>query len=133
MAKEAATPSIKRLAKYELLAELATGGMASVYVARQVGSQQMAPGMERLVAIKRVHRHLLKLPHFREMFQDEARVAAVIRHPNGVRLLDIAEEDSELFLVLEYVESAPLSVLLREVGRAGATLPPTVVSRILLD
>jgi serine/threonine protein kinase len=122
----------RRLGRYELLAELATGGMASVYVARQAGAN-LAPGMERLVAIKRVHPHLLRLPQFRQMFQDEARVAALIRHANVVRLLDIADEGAELFLVLEYVESVSFAALVREVTRANVTLPPPVTSRIVAD
>src|SRR5580658_5205331 len=106
---------LPRLGKYELLAELATGGMATVYVARHLG----VPGAERLVVIKRVHRHLLKAPQFREMFHDEARLASQIRHPNVVRLLDVLDDDGELLLVLEYIESISLSALLRRVVVAG--------------
>jgi serine/threonine protein kinase len=124
---------VTRLGKYEILAEVAAGGMASVYLARHAGDPDTAPRVERLVAIKRVHPHLLKMPQFREMFQDEARVASLIRHANVVRLLDIGDDDGELYLVLEYVESASLSVLLREAAAAGVPLPPAVVSRIMAD
>ncbi len=127
MATAASSPS--RLGKYELLAELATGGMATVYVARDLG----VPGGERLVVIKRVHRHLLKEPTFREMFQDEARLASLIRHPNVARLLDVIEENGELVLVLEYIESVSLSTLQRHVTAAGETLPPAVASRLVAD
>jgi serine/threonine protein kinase len=122
-----------RFAKYEILAELATGGMASVYVARQVGSPGLVPGMERLVAVKRIHPHLLKLPQFREMFQDEARVASLIRHTNVVRLLDIGDDGGELFLVLDYVESVSLASLLRDAVGAKISFPPRVAARIAAD
>jgi serine/threonine protein kinase len=120
---------LPRLGKYELLAELASGGMATVYVARHLG----VPGAERLVVIKRVHRHLLKVPQFREMFHDEARLASQIRHPNVVRLLDVIDDDGELLLVLEYIESISLSALVRRVGAAGERLTPAVASRIVAD
>jgi eukaryotic-like serine/threonine-protein kinase len=121
--------SLPRLGKYELLAELASGGMATVYVARHLG----VPGAERLVVIKRVHRHLLKAPQFREMFHDEARLASQIRHPNVVRLLDVLDDDGELLLVLEYIESISLSALVRRVAAAGERLTPAVASRIVAD
>jgi serine/threonine protein kinase len=120
---------LPRLGKYELLAELATGGMATVYVARHLG----VPGVERLVVIKRVHQHLLKASQFREMFHDEARLASQIRHANVVRLLDVLDDEGELLLVLEYIESIALSALLRRVVVAGERLPPAVASRIVAD
>jgi eukaryotic-like serine/threonine-protein kinase len=121
--------ALPKLGKYELLAELATGGMATVFVARDLG----VPGAERLVVIKRVHRHLLHQPQFREMFQDEARVVAQIRHPNVVRLMDVIGDSNELLLVLEYVESVPLSSFLHHVQKAGERLAPPIVSRLVSD
>ena len=91
-----------RLGSYELLLELAAGGMATVYLAKHGG----AAGFERLVVIKRVHRHLLKMREFYDMFCDEARVASLIRHPNVVSVDDVVESDDELFLVQEWVEAA---------------------------
>src|ERR1700728_1570593 len=100
------TPLLRlRLGNYEPLLELATGGMAVVYVARQVG----AGGFERLVVIKRVHPHLLADRDFHDMFRDEGRVAAMLHHPNVVAVTDVVELDGELFLVMEYVESTSLS------------------------
>lgn len=118
-----------RLGNYEPLLQLASGGMATVYLARQAG----AAGFQRLVVLKRVHRRLLKDREFYGMFVDEARVASLIRHPNVVPVIDVVEADGELFLVLDYVESAPLSGLLAAAGAEGELLPPAVVSRILAD
>src|SRR5258708_2930762 len=117
------------LGNYEPLLELASGGMATVYVARQVG----AAGFERLVVIKRVHPHLLRDCEFHDMFRDEARVCSTIRHPNVVPVIDVAEADGEVFLVLEYVEGLALSVLLKTVARRGARLQPNVVARVVAD
>jgi len=70
----------ERLDRYELIAELAAGGMATVYLARNSG----VAGFQRLVAIKRLHPHLAREPEFIEMFLDEARLAARLHHPNVV-------------------------------------------------
>ena len=118
-----------RLGNYDPLVELASGGMATVYVARQVG----AAGFERLVVVKRVHPHLLKDRDFTDMFRDEARMCSTIRHPNVVPVIDVVEADAELFLVLEYVESVSLSALVKAATAAGAPLAPAVVSRICSD
>ena len=128
-----------RLGNYEPLLELASGGMATVYVARQVG----AAGFERLVVIKRVHRHHLGNREFYQMFIDEARVASMIHHPNVVAVIDVIEDSAsasrpgtgqgELFLVMEYVESIALSSLLSAASKEGERLSPAIACRILLD
>jgi eukaryotic-like serine/threonine-protein kinase len=119
----------QRLGNYEPLIDLASGGMGTVHVARHVG----AAGFERLVVLKRVHRHLLKDQEFRDMFIDEARVASGIRHPNVVPVIDVVEERGELFLVLEYVESLSIMTLCTAAREAKEPLPVPVVVRILSD
>lgn len=118
-----------KLGNYELIFDLASGGMASVHIARQVG----AAGFERLVVIKRVHRHLLSDREFYDMFRDEARISSVIRHPNVVPVIDVVETAGELFLALEYVESVSLSGLLDVAAKRQERLAPAIVSRILSD
>jgi serine/threonine-protein kinase len=103
--------------------------MAAIYVARQAG----AGGFERLVVIKRVHRHLLGNREFCDMFLDEARISSLIRHQNVVSVIDIAEANAELFLVLEYVESLSLAQLLDAAKAVGELLPPPVIARIMSD
>lgn len=115
--------------KYELLMELASGGMARVVVARRVG----AGGFERLVVIKEIHRHLLHEPGFADYFRDEARIASLIHHANVVSVIDVIEGANELVLVMEYVESVALSMLRRTAIEAGEPLPADIVSRIMLD
>jgi len=121
-----------RLGAYEPLLELASGGMATVYIARQVG----AAGFERIVVVKRVHRHLLGNREFYDMFRDEARVASMVRHPNVVPVIDVVEvtnPDRELFLVMEYVESSSLSTLRKAAHEHAQRIPVPVVARILYD
>ncbi len=121
-----------RLGAYEPLLELASGGMATVYIARQVG----AAGFERIVVVKRVHRHLLGNREFYDMFRDEARVASMVHHPNVVPVIDVVEvtnPDRELFLVMDYVESSSLSTLRKAAHEHGQRIPVPVVARILYD
>lgn len=114
---------------YELLLELASGGMATVYIARQVG----AGGFERIVVLKRVHRHLLRDRSFHEMFRDEARIASLVRHPNVVPVIDVVEARNELLLVMEYVESCSLSTMRKESQQLGRPIAPDVAARIVYD
>lgn len=120
----------QRLGRYDVLYLLASGGMGSVYVGRQSG---MA-GFERLVAIKTLHPHLADEDQFVNMFLDEARLAARIRHPNVVATLDISESAMDgYFLVMEYVEGENLAALLKRSVTASAQLPVTIALRIVLD
>jgi serine/threonine protein kinase len=79
--------SLSRMAtfdRYALHGEIASGGTASVYFGRVRGSG----GFRRVVAVKRLHAELAKDAQFRAMLLDEARVAARIRHPNVVPVLE---------------------------------------------
>jgi serine/threonine-protein kinase len=111
------------LGRYALFGEIAAGGMATVHLARLLGSV----GFARTVAIKRLHPHLAKDPDFVAMFLEEARLAARVRHPNVVSTLDVVDEGNELFLVMEYVAGESLSRLIRKSREAGKPIPPRYV------
>ena len=115
--------------RYELVGELATGGMATVYLGRQRG----VLGFSRTVAIKSMHPQLAKDPSFRAMFIDEAHLTARIRHPNVVPTLDIVQSETKLLIVMEYVEGVSLSVLLRAAQKQGRKLPVPFVAAIARD
>jgi serine/threonine-protein kinase len=117
------------LDRFELVAELATGGMATVYLARLSG----VGGFRRLVAIKRLHPHLAREPEFIEMFLGEARLAARIHHPNVVPILEIGQTPQGYYIVMEYVEGDTLGRLLARAAQSGTRLPMNVGVRILLD
>lgn len=108
--------------RYALYAEIAAGGMATVHFGRLIGPV----GFSRTVAIKRLHPQFAKDAEFVTMFLDEARIAARIRHPNVVGTLDVVATESELFLVMDYVQGESLSRLSR-----GRRVPPRVAISIL--
>lgn len=115
--------------RYERIRAIASGGMATVYLGRATG----VGGFERLVAIKVMHSHLASDPEFVKMFFDEARVAASIRHPNVVSVLDLLADDQGVSLVMDYIEGPSLSQLAKAHLENNSTFRPDVAVRIILD
>ncbi|MDB5221219.1 MAG: protein kinase, partial [Myxococcaceae bacterium] len=114
--------------RYALCGEIASGGMATVHLARQVG----AAGFARIVAIKRLHERYARDPEFVAMFLDEARIVARIRHPNVVQTIDVVAEDGELFLVMEYIHGESLLRMMQMAIRRGGLLPVPVAAAIMV-
>ena len=125
----ATADSGRSVGRYVVFDEIAAGGMASVHLGRLMGEV----GFSRTVAIKRLHPHLARDAEFAAMFLDEARIAARIRHPNVVAVLDVVHDGSELLLVMDYVQGESLSRLARAMRPGG--IPPriavTVVTGVL--
>ncbi|HSO31425.1 MAG TPA: serine/threonine-protein kinase [Labilithrix sp.] len=115
--------------RYELLGELATGGMATVYL----GRMRRPMGFARLVAIKAMHPQYAKDPSFASMFVDEARLTARLRHPNIVPTLDIVADGGHLLIVMEYVEGESLAAILRLVRDASDRMPVAVACAVIHD
>ena len=128
-----------RFGRYETLRAIASGGMATVYLGRALG----AGGFERLVAIKVMHPHIADDPDFVDMFLDEARLAARVRHPNVVATIDVqqvpAGESSDgttgpqLFIVMEYIEGPSLQLVQRELRKGAGLVPLGTALRVFLD
>jgi serine/threonine-protein kinase len=113
---------------YQHVCDLASGGMGSVTVElRRDGS------FERLYAVKRLHPHLRADGDFRDMFMDEARIAGMIHHPNVVGVLDVGEDSSGPFLVMDYVDSVPLSSVLSTASRRSEQLPLDLCVHVARD
>ncbi len=127
-AKPLPTSAQRIFGAYELLASLGRGGMATLYVARLRGRQ-----FEKLVAIKKIHEHLSDEVSFVQMFQDEARIAALIQHPNVAALYDSGKEAGSHFIAMEYVHGETLSEVLRHAQSRGDKLDWPLVARIIAD
>ncbi|MBT8467754.1 MAG: serine/threonine protein kinase, partial [Deltaproteobacteria bacterium] len=128
---EPTTP--ERIGRYKLCFELASGGMATVYLAKVDG----APGFEKLVALKRIHRHLAKEKRYVDMFLDEARIASRITHPNVCSVFDFGHADGEYYIAMEYLVGEPLSRLCGKVARDAKQrshpLLPIRMARVIAD
>lgn len=116
------------LGRYEVLEEIAQGGMATVYLGRARG----AANFERLVAVKVCLPHLRGDEEFSGMFLDEARLAARIHHPNVVATLDVGDEEA-LYLVMEYIEGDKLSTLIKRASIKQQRIPLGVTTRVMID
>ncbi|MCB9636561.1 MAG: serine/threonine protein kinase [Sandaracinus sp.] len=126
----AVSPSLpERFGRYEVASLLATGGMAEVYLAKLVGPERF----ERAVVVKRILPHLARDEAFRTMFLDEARLAAWIHHPNVVTVHELAQADGELYLVMDYVEGETLASVIKQLGRAGESMPVHVAVHVLAE
>jgi hypothetical protein len=119
----------QRVDRYELIGEIASGGMATVYLARLTG----VGGFQRFVAMKRLHPHLAGEAEFVEMFLDEARLAAGIHHPNVVPILEVHANPVGYYLVMEYIEGDTLARLLARSASKGQRLPVPIVLRVMVD
>jgi serine/threonine-protein kinase len=105
----------RAIGRYEVLGELATGGMAEIFLGRILGPS----GFERPVVIKRILRQLARKESFVAMFLDEARIVAGIRHPNVVQVQELGQEGGELYLVMEYLEGESVASLIRRLVSQG--------------
>ena len=90
--------------RYQLLAIAGQGGMATVYKAQVVGSEQ-------LVAIKYVRPEYRAIKHYIEMFKEEARVGSELAHPNIVQVYEVRTDAG--YLVMEWIEGIDLGGLIK--------------------
>jgi serine/threonine protein kinase len=95
--------------RYELVRQVARGGMAEVYLARD----QL---LDRPVALKVLFPELSVDRTFVERFRREAQAAANLSHPHIVPVYDWGESDQTYFIVMEYVDGDSLSARLRTQG-----------------
>jgi serine/threonine-protein kinase len=116
-----------QLGKYSLVAEIARGGMGVVYLAQAIGRH----GFKKLVVVKLLKPELAEDEKFREMFLDEARLAARLNHRNIVQTLEVEQEDDRYFFVMEYLEGRTLHAA--SLLKGERALPVTTTLWILCD
>jgi eukaryotic-like serine/threonine-protein kinase len=98
------------LGKYQLIAELARGGMGVVYLAVNSG----LGGFNKLLVIKELKPELVEDHGFLEMFLEEARLAARLNHPNIVPTYEVGMEGNRPFIVMDYLDGQTLARVLRK-------------------
>jgi eukaryotic-like serine/threonine-protein kinase len=121
-------PRPPRLGRYELITRIGHGGMAEVQLALQRGPA----GFEKLVVVKLIHENLASQKASVDMLLDEARIAALVKHPNVVDIYDLGEADGRYFIAMEYLEGEPLLAVLRA-GRDGERLDVLSTARLIAD
>ena len=101
-----------RIGPYLLHDKFARGGMAELFLADYVRED----GFRRKVAVKRILPHLAGNQNFIKMFTREARVAALLQHPNVVQIFDYGNIENAYFIAMEFIEGKNLGELLKESG-----------------
>jgi len=96
-----------RLGGYELLERIGSGAMGKVYKAKQLS-------LDRVVALKILHRDLGRDRRFVARLRREAKLAARVSHPHVVQVFDVGRDQGRHFLVMEYVEGTSLRELLEQ-------------------
>ena len=99
--------------RYKLEAKLGSGGMSTVYLARDTT-------LDRSVAVKVMHREMSEQADQLQRFRQEARAVAKISHPNVVAVIDAGEDGGHPYIVFEYVEGETLK---QRINRVGALDP----------
>ena len=97
----------QQLGHYLILHELGRGGMGVVYAAQDTK-------LDRQIALKLPRREKLDAPDRLSLFQQEARAAAALNHPNIVHLYSVEESDGQIFITMELVVGRSLRDLLRD-------------------
>ncbi|MDQ3365585.1 MAG: serine/threonine protein kinase, partial [Myxococcota bacterium] len=110
---------VEQLGKYQLVQHLASGGMASVYLARVTGPG----GFERHVVLKTLRADGVADPSLVPMFLDEARLAALLHHRNIAQVFDVGSDKGTYFLAMEYVHGETLRVVMETALAHGGMLP----------
>lgn len=119
----------RRFGKHILVQKLAEGGMAELFIAKQLGAE----GFERTVVIKCMLEHFSRSAEFREMFLDEARLAARLFHPNIVQITDLGVAEERHFICMEYLPGEDLETLIQTLQQRGENIPIPLAARILLS
>ncbi|MBD2896818.1 Serine/threonine-protein kinase PK-1 [Actinomadura sp. RB99] len=110
--------------RYRIESRIARGGMATVYVARDLR-------LDRTIAIKVMHAGLASDEDFVARFIGEAKAAAALSHPNVVAVYDQRSDGEHVFLVMEYVPGRTLRDALTELGRLGPRAALEIMQPVL--
>ena len=103
----------------ELLTQLASGGMADLFLGRQTG----AGGFEKFVAVKRMSARLAEDPQFDAMFRGEIRLLAKLQHKNIAQVYRSGSHDGFLYIVMEFIDGKTLHELMSQLQRERIELP----------
>jgi serine/threonine protein kinase len=105
------------LGKYKIVRALSAGGMAEVFLAKQIG-------LDKPVAIKRIQNKLLESRQQAiQLFLNEAKIAGRLMHPNIAQVLDVGEANGALYLAMEFVHGKDLREVIKALKKRGRTMP----------
>ncbi len=115
--------------KLQIIRRLGQGGMAEVFLAKQVGVK----GFEKFVVMKKILPQFAENSEFVDMLFAEARANARLTHPNVVQTFDVGMSGGVAYILMEYVRGPDLKKLLNELRRKGVALPLEHALRIVAE
>lgn len=113
-----------RIQGYEIMSTLGEGGLGVVYKARQIS-------MNRLVALKVLHKHWVSDDEFRKRFILEARVVGKLSHQNIIQVYDVGKESGYYYFAMEYVPGKTVDQLVDENGPMDAPGSVNILIHVL--
>ncbi len=111
--------TMEQLGPYQLVRQLAVGGMAEIYLAKTTG----VAGFEKYVALKLIHPTLAENRDFVTMLVDEAKIAVQLSHPNIAQTFDLGRDGDTYYLAMEYIDGVDLYNLIRAAAYVGFMMP----------
>ncbi len=116
----------ERFGRYVLLERMGEGGMAEVFRAVVPGAE----GFRRQVVLKRILASHASAPAFVEMFAQEARISAMLHHPNIVQVFDFGQVDGSYFLAMELLDGWEVGTINKTLRAARAKMPIEVALHV---
>jgi serine/threonine protein kinase len=115
----------QRIGKYQVMGKLANGGMAAVYLARDLKDP------DQLVVLKVILPHLRHNPDYHAMFAREAAVGALVRHPNAVEVYGLTTWEDCPILVMEFLDGRNLIQVIGAARRRRQAISFPVVAHLV--
>jgi hypothetical protein len=109
------------IGRYDVYAELGSGGMASVFLALDLA-------LDRKVAIKVMSPALANSPDNIERFKREAKVSASLNHPHIIGILAVGDDPDLAFFVMKYIEGRSLDSVIKDEGKQSVPFVQSIIS-----
>jgi serine/threonine protein kinase len=116
----------ERFGRYVLLERMGEGGMAEVFRAVVPGAE----GFRRQVVLKRILASHASAPAFVEMFAQEARISALLHHPNIVQVFDFGQVEGSYFLAMELIDGWEVGAINKALRAARSKMPIEIAVHI---
>ena len=127
MGASADPAAYERYGRYVLIERIGMGGMAEVFRAVSRG----AAGVNRTFVIKRILRECSASSDFQSMFINEARICALLNHPNIVQTYEFGECEGHHFLSMEFLRGKELGAVLRKLALQRSYMAPALAAYIV--
>ncbi len=122
--REIARTEGTKITGYEIMSTLGEGGLGIVYKARQIS-------MNRLVALKVLHKHWVTDDEFRKRFILEARIVGKLSHQNLIQVYDVGKEEGYYYFSMEYVPGRTIDQIIEEKGILSVSEAVNIIIQIV--